>query len=94
MAYGAAFVEWFAEEAKRVYGDVVPSPMKGRRILITKQPLGVSGLITPWNFPVAMILRKAGAALAAGCACVIKPSEETPLSALAMAEVRKENLWL
>ena len=86
-AYGATFIEWFAEEAKRVYGDVVPPPVKGRRIIITKQPVGVAALVTPWNFPVAMILRKAAAALAAGCACVVKPSEETPLSALALAQV-------
>ena len=71
-----------------MYGDVVPPPVRGRRIIITKQPVGVAALVTPWNFPVAMILRKAAAALAAGCTCVVKPSEETPLSALALAEVR------
>ena len=98
VAYGTSFIEWFAEEARRIYGDIIPAPVHGRRLLITKQPMGVAGLITPWNFPVAMVLRKAGAALAAGCTCVIKPSEETPLSALALAEVRGQGLgfiwWL
>ena len=87
VAYGVSFVEWFAEESKRVYGDILPPPVKGRRLIVNKQPLGVVALVTPWNFPVAMILRKAAAALAAGCTCVVKPSEETPLSALALAEV-------
>lgn len=81
-------MEWFSEEAKRVYGDVLPAHMKGRRVLVIKQPVGVAALITPWNFPLAMVTRKVGAALAAGCSAVLKPSEETPLSALALAEVR------
>ena len=88
MAYGASFIEWFAEEAKRIYGDIIPQTAKGRRILVTREPVGVAALITPWNFPMAMVLRKASAALAAGCACIVKPSEETPLIALALAEVK------
>ncbi len=87
IAFGASFVEWFAEEAKRVYGDVIPSSGRDRRFVVLKQPIGVCAAITPWNFPMAMITRKAGAALAAGCTMVIKPSEETPLTALAMAEL-------
>ncbi|MEJ0024689.1 MAG: NAD-dependent succinate-semialdehyde dehydrogenase [Rhizomicrobium sp.] len=87
IAYGAAFIEWFAEEGKRVYGDVIPATQPGRRILVLKEPVGVVAAITPWNFPNAMITRKAAPALAAGCAIVIKPSEETPLSALALAEL-------
>lgn len=88
VAYGASFLKWFAEEAKRISGDVIPSPARNRRILVVRQPVGVCALITPWNFPVAMVLRKASAALAAGCTAVVKPSEETPFSALALAEVR------
>ncbi|MHB8530473.1 MAG: aldehyde dehydrogenase family protein, partial [Caulobacteraceae bacterium] len=87
VAYGASFIEWFAEEAKRVYGDVIPSHKAGSRILVMKAPVGVVGAITPWNFPNAMITRKAAPALAAGCAFVIKPASETPLSALALAEL-------
>ena len=87
VAYGASFIQWFAEEAKRAYGDVIPSHADGRRILVLKQPVGVTAAITPWNFPNAMITRKAGPALAAGCAFVIKPAQETPLSALALAEL-------
>ena len=87
IAYGASFIEWFAEEAKRVYGDVIPATQTGKRILVTKSAVGVVAAITPWNFPNAMITRKAGPALAAGCTFVIKPSEETPLSALALAEL-------
>lgn len=87
IAYGAGFLEWFAEEAKRVYGDVIPSPQADRRIAVIKQPVGVVGSITPWNFPSAMIARKVGPALAVGCAVVEKPAEDTPLSALAMAEL-------
>ena len=87
VAYGASFIEWFAEEAKRVYGDVIPATQAGKRILVTKSAVGVVGAITPWNFPNAMITRKAAPALAAGCTFVIKPSEETPLSALALAEL-------
>jgi succinate-semialdehyde dehydrogenase/glutarate-semialdehyde dehydrogenase len=87
IAYGASFIEWFAEEAKRVYGDTVPSPWADKRIVVIKQPIGVAALITPWNFPNAMITRKAGPALAAGCPVVIKPAGKTPYSALAMAEL-------
>jgi len=87
VAYGAAFVEWFAEEAKRVYGDVIPSPLHDRRYVVIKQPVGVVAAITPWNFPVAMITRKCAPALAAGCPVVVKPSELTPLCALALAEL-------
>jgi succinate-semialdehyde dehydrogenase / glutarate-semialdehyde dehydrogenase len=87
IAYGASFVEWFAEEAKRVYGDVIPPHQSDKRILVLKQPIGVSAMITPWNFPNAMITRKAAPALAAGCTVVIKPAEQTPFSALAMAEL-------
>ncbi|HZL01312.1 MAG TPA: succinate-semialdehyde dehydrogenase [Caulobacteraceae bacterium] len=87
IAYGASFIEWFAEEGKRVYGDVIPSHAAGKRILVFKQAIGVVGAITPWNFPNAMITRKAAPALAAGCAFVIKPAQETPLSALALAEL-------
>jgi succinate-semialdehyde dehydrogenase/glutarate-semialdehyde dehydrogenase len=78
IAYGSSFLEWFAEEAKRTYGDVIPAPMPGRRIVVLKQPVGVVGAITPWNFPNAMITRKAGAALAAGCTIVVKPAPATP----------------
>ncbi|WP_102794517.1 NAD-dependent succinate-semialdehyde dehydrogenase [Bowmanella denitrificans] len=87
IAYGAQYVEWFAEEAKRVYGDTIPAPGADKRLLIIKQPVGVVAAITPWNFPNAMIARKAAAALAAGCTFVVKPASETPLSALAMAEL-------
>jgi len=85
IAYGASFVEWFAEEAKRVYGDVIPGHQPDKRIVVLKQPVGVVGSITPWNFPNAMITRKAAPALAAGCAFVARPAELTPLSATAMA---------
>jgi succinate-semialdehyde dehydrogenase / glutarate-semialdehyde dehydrogenase len=87
IAYGASFIEWFAEEAKRVYGDTIPAPWADKRILVIKQPIGVAALITPWNFPNAMITRKAGPALASGCPAVIKPASQTPYSALAMAEL-------
>ncbi|MGF1562744.1 MAG: NAD-dependent succinate-semialdehyde dehydrogenase [Geminicoccaceae bacterium] len=85
VLYAASFIEWFAEEAKRADGDVIPATKPGTRILVLKQPVGVVAAITPWNFPYAMITRKAGPALAAGCPIVIKPAEETPLSALALA---------
>ena len=85
VAYGAAFVEWFAEEAKRLYGEVIPSPDTTSRIVTIRQPIGVSAAITPWNFPLAMITRKCAPALAAGCPVVVKPSEDTPLTALALA---------
>lgn len=87
ILYGASFVEWFAEEGKRLYGDVIPSNVAGRRLFAIRQPIGVVAAITPWNFPSAMILRKASAALGAGCTFVCKPAEETPLSALALAEL-------
>src|SRR5687768_6126925 len=87
IAYGAAFIEWYAEEGKRAYGDVIPSHQADKRILVIKQPIGVSAMITPWNFPNAMITRKAGPALASGCPVVIKPAGQTPYSALAMAEL-------
>ncbi|KAJ8353949.1 hypothetical protein SKAU_G00215160 [Synaphobranchus kaupii] len=87
IAYSASFLEWFSEEAHRVYGDVVPSNAKDRKIILLKQPVGVASIITPWNFPSAMITRKVGAALAAGCTVVVKPAEDTPLSALALAEL-------
>ncbi|PKA56073.1 Succinate-semialdehyde dehydrogenase, mitochondrial [Apostasia shenzhenica] len=87
ITYGADFLEFFAEEAKRVYGDVIPPPATDRRLLVFKQPVGVVGAITPWNFPLAMITRKVGPALAAGCTVVVKPSEYTPLTALAAAEL-------
>ncbi|OJA47022.1 NAD-dependent succinate-semialdehyde dehydrogenase [Burkholderia ubonensis] len=85
VGYAASFLEWFAEEAKRMYGDVIPSPKPDARIVVTREPVGVVAAITPWNFPLAMITRKAGPALAAGCTMVLKPSEETPLSAFALA---------
>ncbi|MFT7057926.1 MAG: succinate-semialdehyde dehydrogenase/glutarate-semialdehyde dehydrogenase [Pseudorhodobacter sp.] len=85
VAYGASFVEWFAEEAKRVYGETIPGHMRDKRITVLKQPIGVVGSITPWNFPNAMITRKCGPALAAGCGFVARPAAETPLSALALA---------
>ncbi|MCC5972504.1 MAG: NAD-dependent succinate-semialdehyde dehydrogenase [Rubellimicrobium sp.] len=85
IAYGASFIEWFGEEAKRVYGDIIPGHQRDKRILVMKQPVGVVAGITPWNFPNAMITRKLAPALAAGCAMVFKPARETPLSALALA---------
>ncbi|NYT75101.1 NAD-dependent succinate-semialdehyde dehydrogenase [Halomonas sp. QX-2] len=87
IAYGASFIEWFAEEAKRIYGDVIPAHANDRRILVTKEPVGVVAAITPWNFPNAMITRKAAAAMAAGCSVIVKPASSTPYSALALAEL-------
>jgi succinate-semialdehyde dehydrogenase/glutarate-semialdehyde dehydrogenase len=87
IAYAASFIEWFGEEAKRVYGDVIPGFTRDRRVVVLKQPIGVCAAITPWNFPAAMITRKAGAALAAGCTMVVKPAEQTPFSALALCEL-------
>lgn len=87
VAYGASYIEWFAEEAKRIYGDILPSTTSDRRSLVIKQAVGVVGAITPWNFPNAMITRKVAPALAAGCTIVLKPASETPLSALALAEL-------
>ncbi|WP_323015838.1 NAD-dependent succinate-semialdehyde dehydrogenase [Devosia sp.] len=85
VAYGAAYIEWFAEEARRIYGDIIPGHAEDKRIMVIKQPVGVVGAITPWNFPIAMIARKAAPALAVGCAFVSKPAKQTPLSALALA---------
>ena len=85
VAYAASFIEWFAEEAKRVYGDTIPSPWSDRRLVVIKQPIGVCAAMTPWNFPAAMITRKAGPALASGCTMVAKPASSTPFSALALA---------
>ncbi|MGV7960082.1 NAD-dependent succinate-semialdehyde dehydrogenase [Photorhabdus tasmaniensis] len=90
IAYGASFIEWFAEEGKRTYGETIPSPLPGRRIITIKQPIGVVAAITPWNFPNAMIARKVGPALAAGCTVVLKPAAETPLSALALAALAEQ----
>ncbi|MEQ1541996.1 MAG: NADP-dependent succinate-semialdehyde dehydrogenase [Novosphingobium sp.] len=90
IAYGASFIEWFAEEGKRLYGDVIPGHMADKRIVVLKQPIGVTAAITPWNFPNAMITRKAGPALAAGCPMVIKPAAQTPYSALALAALAEE----
>jgi succinate-semialdehyde dehydrogenase/glutarate-semialdehyde dehydrogenase len=87
IAYAASFIEWFAEEAKRVYGDTIPGHQADKRIIVIKQPIGVTAAITPWNFPAAMITRKAGPALAAGCTMVLKPASQTPYSALALAEL-------
>jgi len=87
ILYAASFIEWFAEEAKRVYGDVIPGHQQDKRIIVLKQPIGVTAAITPWNFPAAMIARKVGAALAAGCTMVIKPASQTPFSALALMEL-------
>ena len=87
IVYGASFIDWFAEEARRVCGDVMESPIPDKRFLTFKQPIGVFGAITPWNFPIAMITRKVAPGIAAGCSCVLKPAEQTPLSALALAEL-------
>lgn len=90
VAYGAAYIEWFAEEAKRAYGDIIPETAPGRKIIVTKEPVGVAAAITPWNFPIAMLARKIAPALAAGCTIVAKPAEDTPLSALALALLAAE----
>lgn len=87
VVYGASFIEWFAEEGKRIYGDTIPAPSNDRRIVVVKEPIGVVGAITPWNFPIAMITRKVGPALAAGCTVVVKPAPQTPYCALALAEL-------
>ncbi|MEK8027084.1 NAD-dependent succinate-semialdehyde dehydrogenase [Pseudaquabacterium rugosum] len=87
IAYAASYIEWFAEEARRVYGEVIPSPWPDKRIVVTREPVGVCAAITPWNFPAAMITRKVAPALAAGCTIIVKPAMQTPLSALAMAEL-------
>ena len=90
IEYAASFLEWFGEEAKRVYGDTIPTYMQDRRVVVTKEPVGVTAGITPWNFPAAMITRKAAPAIAAGCTMVLKPAEQTPLSALAVAKLAEE----
>ena len=90
VAAGAAYVEWFAEEAKRAYGDVIPEPTRGRKLIVVKEPVGVVAAITPWNFPIAILARKIAPALAAGCTIVAKPAEDTPLSALAIARLAEE----
>ncbi len=90
VAYGASFVEWFAEEGKRAYGKTIPTTVASRRYITIKQPIGVAAAITPWNFPIAMITRKVACALAAGCTIVVKPSEETPLCALALAKLAQD----
>ena len=87
VTYGASFIDWFAEEGKRVYGDVIPATAPGRRLLVLKEPIGVVAALTPWNFPNAMITRKVAPALAAGCPVVVKPAEDTPFSALALADL-------
>ncbi|HEV2983920.1 MAG TPA: NADP-dependent succinate-semialdehyde dehydrogenase [Vicinamibacterales bacterium] len=87
VAYAASFLEWFGEEAKRVYGDTIPQPQPDKRLLVVKEPIGVVACITPWNFPLAMITRKAGPAIASGCTVVLKPASQTPFSALALAEL-------
>ncbi|MBP2544982.1 NAD-dependent succinate-semialdehyde dehydrogenase [Acinetobacter guillouiae] len=87
IAYGAAYIEWFAEEAKRIYGDIIPSNAADQKILVNKQPIGVCAAITPWNFPNAMITRKVAPALAAGCTIIVRPASQTPLSAFAIAEL-------
>ncbi|HJV34718.1 aldehyde dehydrogenase family protein, partial [Geomonas sp.] len=89
IVYAASFIEWFAEEGRRVYGDVIPPHQSDKRIVVTKEPIGVCAAITPWNFPSAMITRKAGPALAAGCTMVVKPATATPFSALALAELAR-----
>ncbi|MPT22150.1 MAG: aldehyde dehydrogenase family protein, partial [Starkeya sp.] len=90
IAYAASFLEWFAEEAKRIDGDILQSPKAGQRLMALKQPIGVTAAITPWNFPAAMITRKVGPALAAGCTMVVKPAQQTPLTALALAVLAEE----
>ena len=90
VAYGVSFIDWFAEEGKRVYGETIPSPAADKRLVVVKQPIGVCAAITPWNFPLAMITRKVAPALAAGCPVVVKPAEQTPLTALALAVLAEE----
>ena len=90
IRYGATFIEWYAEEAKRLYGETIPTNARGRRLMTLRQAIGVTAAITPWNFPMAMIARKVGPALAAGCPMILKPASETPLSALALAELGRQ----
>lgn len=90
VLYGASFIEWFAEEAKRAYGEIIPETVRGRKLLVLKEPVGIAAVITPWNFPIAMLTRKLGPALASGCTVLSKPAEDTPLSALAVAMLAEE----
>ena len=90
MAYGASYVAWFADEATRIYGDIIPQQQRGKRMTAVKEPVGVVAAITPWNFPLAMIARKIAPALAAGCTVVAKPAEDTPLTALALLKLAQE----
>jgi acyl-CoA reductase-like NAD-dependent aldehyde dehydrogenase len=90
IAYGNSFLEWFADTARHINGEIIPSPWPNKQILLTRQPIGVVSVITPWNFPFAMITRKVAALMAAGCTCVIKPSEDTPLTALAAASLAEQ----
>ena len=90
ITYGASFIKWFAEEGKRTYGDIIPAQLPNTQIRVTKEPVGVAGIIIPWNFPVAMVTRKAAAALAAGCSCVIKPAEFTPYSAIGLLKLGEQ----
>src|SRR5699024_8377741 len=88
--YAASFLEWFGEEAKRMYGETIPTHLPGSKMLVSREPIGVTAAVTPWNFPSAMITRKAGAALAAGCPMIVRPASETPFSALALAVLAEE----
>ena len=90
VAFGASFVDWFAEEGRRVYGDTIPTPQNDKRLVVIKEPIGVVAAITPWNFPSAMITRKCAPALAVGCPVVVKPATATPYSALALAELAEQ----
>lgn len=90
IRYGNSYIEWFSEEARRIEGEILQAPISNRNLLLWKEPIGVAALITPWNFPFAMITRKAAAALAVGCTCIIKPSEDTPLIALALVELAEK----
>ena len=90
IGFGAKFFRWFAEESRRIYGDIIPSPWPGKKMVVTKHPVGVVGAITPWNFPSSMIARKLSAALAAGCTMVVKPASQTPFSALAFGDIANE----
>ena len=90
IAYGASYLEWYADEGKRAYGDVIPGPAADRRVVVTKEPVGVCAAVTPWNFPSAMITRKVGAALGAGCSIVVKPAAQTPYSAFALCVLAEE----
>src|SRR6185312_6969539 len=90
VAYGASYVEWFAEEAVRSYGDLIPESIRGRKMMVVKEPVGVVAAITPWNFPLAMLARKMAPALAAGCTVVAKPAEDTPLTGLALVKLLEE----